>query len=86
MSGERVVRKVKIELEAGKSKETIEIEYDFKNARIQSSNGTVKTFNLDYYWDRKAYLASGRILFYDVMDFLKLEPESMFPKEVSEDC
>ena len=81
-----IVRKVRIELEAGKSKEAIEIEYNFKTAVIKSSNGTVKTFNLDYFWDRKAYLASGRILFHDVMDFLELKPEPIFPKEVDEGC
>ena len=85
--GEEInVRKVRIELEAGKSKEAIAIEYNFKIAKIQSSNGTVKTFNLDYFWDRRAYYNVGRILFDDILNFLQLGGIEIESKGVDKDC
>ena len=86
MSEERIVRKVKVELEAGKSKETIEIEFDYRTAKIMSSSGSVKTFDLNYFWDQRAYRAVGRILFNDVLNFLDLGRIEEESRVGDEDC
>ena len=70
MSGETSIRTVKIEIGSGKDAETITIEFNPKNARITSSNGSAKTFNLEYYWERKAYATIVKILIQDIREFL----------------
>ena len=86
MSGEIPVRTVKIEIACGKKVETITIEFDFKTAKITSSNGSTKTFNLEYFWDQRAYKAVGRILFDDILDFLELGRIEEESRAGDEDC